>query len=311
MADNSPVAHEGNPKEAEITIGVGEVLSTATLGVVLPFVPATPPLVPPPVDVVSMIATCPDVFVWEDTDPTINNDPLPISNNGFAQTGAISRYDARVNVTCSTARDCYGVMWRRVDRYANQYLVPAFNQVRIDVNSIYAEIVFGGVISGAPRVGLCLWFENPIPSGAIGISPSANFINSYGLVADWITGKSYFCIWQGGSLSDLGTVVATIDALPTAGQKFIIEIANSTLAGGGTVNTIDACIGSNCMDQLIDQPYQVPGAAQDNVSHARAHFGVLAIGNPADIRGSANFSGTAGITSKTLYIQADSAQNIT
>lgn len=50
MADTSPVAHEGNPKEDSITISGGDVLSTATLGVVLPFVPATPPPeeVPPP-----------------------------------------------------------------------------------------------------------------------------------------------------------------------------------------------------------------------------------------------------------------------
>src|SRR5690349_14774119 len=50
MSDTSPVAHEGNPKEDSITIEADDVLSTATLTVVLPFVPAEPPPneIPPP-----------------------------------------------------------------------------------------------------------------------------------------------------------------------------------------------------------------------------------------------------------------------
>ena len=54
MADNSPVAHEGNPKEDTITITGGSVLSTATLTIFVPPISLgespilPPPLIPPP-----------------------------------------------------------------------------------------------------------------------------------------------------------------------------------------------------------------------------------------------------------------------
>jgi len=52
MPDDSPVAHEGNPKEDTLTIEGGNLLTTATLGIVTPFVlppvVVIPPETPPP-----------------------------------------------------------------------------------------------------------------------------------------------------------------------------------------------------------------------------------------------------------------------
>jgi len=52
MSDSSPVAHEGNPKEDTLTIEGGNLLTTATLGIVTPFVlppvVVIPPETPPP-----------------------------------------------------------------------------------------------------------------------------------------------------------------------------------------------------------------------------------------------------------------------
>lgn len=195
MADTSPVAHEGNPKEAEITIGVGEVLSTATLTVELPFIPIeTPPtvIVPPPplpdgcfcdLTHANLIVGCPtcgmDLISPADLDHEL--------------------------IIVDSAPTKYGFCGTRICCPPTQNGVPTgtgAGEYPCQIVEVY--IRYHGLTEGAPRTGFAIHTTDSTKDDFTG----------YGVVIDEEAAKISQYAWVHQSLANVGTLVTTADWIP-------------------------------------------------------------------------------------------------
>ena len=82
------LAHEGNPKEDEIIITAGDVLSTAQLDIDFQFFGPNVPNVPLWADVPFRVSSsCPNIFTWPD-----GREYIPFNYNVVQSSGAITTF---------------------------------------------------------------------------------------------------------------------------------------------------------------------------------------------------------------------------
>ena len=215
------VAHEGNPRETPALAVSGTLDGGATL--ILQFPPiigasVTPPS-PPTAQGAIITASCGDVFAWDQNRG--DGDPFQWANpcNGDTSGQIFRQTDRSAAVTISPHGNCYGVMYRDL-------MVPGGSGNYYEVINL---MTFLSLLEGAPRVGICLFVQNPLKD--------ANAITVAALVTDWQAGTTGLYFWNNNSLADFSYATAydVQSVVPTAGQDYKMVRFNGADAG-------DSCI---------------------------------------------------------------------
>lgn len=201
MSDSSPIAHEGNPKEDSITISGGSVLSTATLTIEAPFVPAPPPTVPPPLeDAPDSDVSCSDVFAWNDGQTSFAWGPEPCNTSS----GDIIRsFDTTGIIRITTTPACYGIHRAQIPGLSDSPELFSFS------------CSFKSLEFGTPIAGPCFMAAR---------NSTFSEATCYAIVVDWSTGITSFVKWTNASLSSIafGSILYQAAYLPTGEEYFYL-----------------------------------------------------------------------------------------
>jgi hypothetical protein len=212
------LAHEGNPKEAEIVISGGSVLSTAQLDIDFQFFAGdVNPTVPSTYDpgLTQRVQSCPDVFQWTGMQDGV--DIMYLFQN-VASGSSIDRYnDQTLDLTVHSSPDCYGVVSQKywpLNFANNDSWGPAL---------VVWDIEFSGVISGTPRAGIALDVLDDLTD--------PDNVQLFGAVIDMdidangnYTGVIQGCRWVNQSLSDFPTILFTITTMPNKTDVIRIQL---------------------------------------------------------------------------------------
>ena len=219
----SSLAHEGNPKEDEIIITGGSVLSTAQLDIDFLFVQGVQgqpngPNVPPIADIErTFMASCGEVFFWPGKDDLSPVPPILLTNINSG--GSTSRYlGTSVSIQMTPDFHCYGILrtLHPIHASVSGTYVDAGNPYQL--HAYYAA--FLGLRSGAPRAGICIY----VPQ-----LNDLHTIKTFGLVTDWAAGTTGLYYWDGvvgagGELRDFQTAIEVISYLPDVGDIYFLEM---------------------------------------------------------------------------------------
>lgn len=274
----SSLAHEGNPKEDEITITGGSVLSTASLDISIPFFGGTPPP-PPDVPAEGISSSCSDVFEWAGENdngaflgsatgrPWLILSDSPCLSTGNVRTRlADTSLDIRVNSTPT----CYGIIYQSVYPLAVNETPGADPAAGA---SILWEMRFNGVIDGQGRAGPAVWIAD---------TPTKELASLYAVVVDVELGVSTLMRWVAAPLSARGDSLASM-RLPVIGELVQIQMiqypydevhspGNNGIYGAildASGNTVDSC-GYAFEDT---KPFN-----QTTTRHSRMNVGIVSVG---------------------------------
>ena len=214
----SSLAHEGNPKEDEIIITAGDVLSTAQLDVDFQFFGGTPPNMPPLDQPFMISSSCPNVFTWPD-----EREYIPFNYNDVQAGGAITVFTDQLqeqltnttywlDLDIESKPNCCGcafVPFRMVD-------VPTMSFQTDQVFPVHDLQVFRVTFQSktdTPYAGICAWVED---------GSTFDDFTGYVLACNYELSITKFLKYVHQSLCTEGTVLGVISAVPT--------VANSTIA---------------------------------------------------------------------------------
>lgn len=207
------LAHEGNPKEDEISISGGSVLSTAQLDIDFQFFGGGVPNVPNVEDPSSLsrVQSCPDVFSW-----------IPYNNAMFwtdqclSSGGDIFRsFDTQSIITIHQTPTCYGI------------LSQTFPGVAAPQSMSFASTLLS-LDSGLPVCGVVL---------AASIPNSVEVVSCLAVISDWNAGITYLVLFTGDDIKNVtnGSILYSASYTPSIGDYYFIasiqEPGETTVTG--------------------------------------------------------------------------------
>jgi hypothetical protein len=275
------LAHEGNPKEDDITITGGSVLSTAQLDIDFQFfgVPNVPSDEESSPTIMS--SSCGLAFRWrgaidddsftgraEGREWVYLSDAPCLGTNGVRTKLA----DTQMRLRIHSSPACYGALWQKMDPVA--YAVESSNWASCSVIDWY--VGFNGIISGTPRCGPCVWVKD---------STKAEIAYLYAMVFDGDAGNIKLCSWAGTSLGSLdnATIHGTINVAPSIGNIFWITISQRPDSPGSNYVSMDlrtADFGTSLgyAEFLFEDSTQQAIFEHTNVRHSKCGMGFVSIG---------------------------------
>lgn len=255
MADNSPIAHEGNPKEDEITITGGSVLSTATLTVYIPpsviIMPGGGDIVPPPdwgggggcEYVITMSPTqCPVNFVRKAYNPAritwggteFGYDWGSHCGQYFLSVAPLG--EGSINVNCLGSGGAV-IFYSSVNPGVSVTESPSNHDIYITTYDLGVP-VFDSII-GLPSFGL-----------AINVPQGVTCDNFTGLVLFWDADSGDVVLGQYTNANldngDRPAIIATLGSYSDVNDMYDITLSNGRPSGGPTV--IDVFIYGNVLE---------------------------------------------------------------
>lgn len=283
------LAHEGNPKEDEIIITAGDVLSTAQLTINfasgVPFV-VVPPENPPG----GGSSSCPDTMLFAEGafsgTPLYYNDSQSggsitvwSDQNG---TGAGAPLSTWLAVSMETSTGCCACTYASVEMVD----IPPLNfsdDAIYPCHDMFFTLTIQG-ISDSPYAGLGFWIED---------GSTVHDFTGYVLAADMGAGVTRLMKYVHGDLCGDGTILGIINAVPTGtNPRFYVEVYTDPHASSASdtywfiaadiVNdsgTIGTGIDLQTHDSLMNVTFTASGrSVGPNERHNRANAGVVAIG---------------------------------
>src|SRR3990167_5063622 len=213
------LAHEGNPREDEITIAAGDVLSTAQLDVDFlffgPGAPGVPSIAATPFRISS---SCPNVFTWPD-----GREYIPFNYNDVQSSGAITTFTDQLQEQLTNTTHWLDLDIESKPDCCGAAFVP-FHMVDIPTMSFQTDQVFPvhdlqvfratfQAVQDTPYAGICAWVED---------GSTVDDFTGYVLACNYELSETKFLKYVHQSLCEEGTVLGIISAVPT--------VANSTIA---------------------------------------------------------------------------------
>ena len=267
------LAHEGNPKEDEIIITAGDVLSTAQLDIDFQFfggAPNIPPTADPDLTVIS--STCSDVFEWAGEN---DNDTFQGSASGrdwlyLLQTPAsgnsLERYnDQTLHLRINSTEHCYGALWQ-------SFYPLHFNNVSATAGqTIDWRVTFNGVIDGVPRAGPAVWLLD---------GTTHDNATLYAAIVNMEASALWICKWASQSLGTLTVPLFTM-VLPNIGDRIEISMVQEAVSAGFGSNGIFVNIYDSSdnlregSESLFDD---INNSAESQVRHTKMNVGFVSIG---------------------------------
>lgn len=221
------LAHEGNPKEDEIVISGGSVLSTAQLDIDFLFFGGAPnvPSTSNPNLTVKSTSNCSDVFLWAGqsertafddfhggkSEHLIGQDFVYFHDSG-PNIGAVSDSlkDTTLDLQIHSGPTCYGILWKKVFPLT----FPATNIAAGD--ELLLDVQFAGVVSGTPRAGPCIWIDD---------ATEVDSAQLFALVVDLDASLTQLVRFNNASVKsmDFATILATM-VLPNVGDRMDMDM---------------------------------------------------------------------------------------
>lgn len=326
------LAHEGNPKEDEITIGPGDVLSTAILTINLQSYGGVAPISPPEAPVNPSSSSCPNVLTWPD-----DRNPIPFFYNDGQSGGSLTIFtDAQPDdapftsenhkwlvLTLESSPECCGctitpvhmvdIPTIEVKNYGSSETPDLHNQ------AIYPchDITMGGnflAVDRVPYAGICCFVEDG--------STVHNF-TGYVMACNYQEGVTKLMKYSHGDLCEEGQILGVVNAVPTVTNDLVYlqvftdpnassdsdTIWNITAGVQNAAGTDYATpVDLQTHDGLMDVSYTATATAPDNSTvapgdrHNRANVGFVAIGSQNQEGGIMVFGATItkfGVRSRT------------
>ena len=289
----SSLAHEGNPKEDEIIITGGSVLSTAQLDVDFLFLglggtPNIPAVVEPAFTRQS--SSCSDVFEWIGINEPTTSDPTQVrittpfmgraqglpwinwSDSPCLSTNGVRTrwFGGKMRLQINSTKHCYGMLWSLLYPTA----LPGTSTTSACGSVITYYVGFNGIIDGTPRAGPAIWMEDESDKDAASV---------YALVIDMDNQSTKLMVWNDNSLSlmDNATILGTMNTVPSVGD--ILGITMSQRPDSVGFNFINADIHDSTFSTTKDfiasvslevaKPYN-----NTQVRHSRCSVGFVSIG---------------------------------
>ena len=258
----STLAAEGNPKENEIVIAAGDVLSTAQLDVDFRFFGSQGPNIPPPVEALTFSSyTCGDVFDWPGKEE--GQDWIYLRGDGSNTTDSLE--DKSLDLTILSSPGCYGVLWQK--HYGNTFDPDNAN---LGGGDVLWETMFNGVVDGTPRAGPCNW---------IGDATTHAVAILYALIVNVDTGLTELRSWSSASLKsvDNSTLLGTM-RLPVIGESLLLEAIQ--FDGGGINGMYGFIYDANGAQQAtVSSLFEdVQTFSASTARHAKLGVGFVSIG---------------------------------
>ena len=271
-----PVAHEGNPRTDSITISGGDVLSTASLEVILPGPSQAPAVTAPTLTGTKLTTICPTVFAWNSDRP----DPFNSWDDscGNSDINQVFRYDSGLAMTVNPSPNCYGVLYNEMEQ------APSFTNnsgTAWPIQQVFFQTAFLTLLSGAPRAGICIAVQDPTRS-------TAN-LTLLALVTDWAAGTTGLYYWAAGDIADLSLATSSqvSSYTPSAGENFRLFFRQTDTGIFG-----NAFIYTN---GFTDIAWQAPNTIDLTASIDNPlNYGYIAVGGGQ--QGSVLFGGVPGAT---------------
>ena len=268
----SSLAHEGNPKEDELTITGGSVLSTASLDVQIPLFgnPTVPSTSEPSRSHIS--STCSDVFEWAGEN---DNGAFLGSATGrdwlyLQQTpgsgNSVERYiDQTLWLRINSTQSCYGALWQSFDPLNFNAPTATAGQ------TIDWQVMFNGVIDGTPRAGPCIWLLD---------GTSANNATLWAAVVNMEANAIWMCQWVNQSLATLTEPYDTMVA-PNIGDKLELTMIQEAASVGLNSNGFYCTLFDSAGNVRDTGTYVFDGtnnAEGSQVRHTKMNVGFVSVG---------------------------------
>ena len=308
----SSLAAEGNPKEAEIAISGGSVLSTAQLDI--DFLSLAPVFVTPSTAEPSptlQSSTCADVFEWKGLNDNGDflgsaqgRDWMYLSDGPCLGTNGVRTKlnDTTMHLRINSTPTCYGVLWQKVYPLA----LPGTSTTSAAGSVIYWQTGFNGIIDGTPRAGPCIWVADATThSDAI----------LYAAVIDMDAGNIQLCQWDSASLAAMAnaTVLGTLSMTPSVGDILWLGISQRPDSVGFNdvfldLRSSDFGTSKGLIDFFFEDTVQQAIYNGTQVRHNRMGVGFVSVGGPTagkmEFIHSANESCWNGLV---LFVDIDSS----
>lgn len=294
----STLAHEGNPKEDEITIGVGSVLSTAQLDVTFPYVGGVTVVPPEEVILAPIASSCSDVFEWAGENDNgaflgsaTGRDWLYLQETPASGNSRDRYIDQTLWLRINSTKSCYGALWQSV------WPLNLLNQFNTAGQTIDWQVTFNGIIDGTPRAGPCVWLLD---------GTTKDLAELWAVVINMEANACWMCHWNNQSLASLTDPYDTMVA-PNIGDRFELNMTQEAASVGFGSNGFYVTLydsSNNVRDTMTYQFDDAQNEVGSQVRHAKMNIGFVSVGG--EVGGKMEFKTVLGSytsNSTTPYLE--------
>jgi hypothetical protein len=256
------LAHEGNPKEDEIIITAGSVLSTAQLDIDFLFFGGAPNVPSWAATPFKVSSSCPNVFTWPD-----GREYIPFNYNDVQAGGAITVFTDQLQEQLQNTTHWLDLDIESKPNCCGCAYVP-FHMVDIPTMSFTTDQVFPvhdlqswrvsfQAVQDTPYAGICAWVED---------GSTFDDFTGYVLAANYELSVTKFMKYVHQSLCNEGTILGIIEAVPIA--------ANDTLTISVFTDPNAASVG-NTIWELIAEVKDSAGAQRGTPLNIQTHDSLM------------------------------------
>lgn len=294
----SSLAHEGNPKEDEITITGGSVLSTASLDVEIlpPVANPVPPTVDPSNSHIS--SSCSDVFEWAGENDNgaflgsaTGRDWLYLQETPASGNSRDRYIDQTMWLRINSTKTCYGALWQSV------WPLHFLNQFNTAGQTLDWQVTFNGIIDGTPRAGPCVWLLD---------GTTKDLAELWAVIVNMEANACWMCHWNNQSLASLTVPVDTMVA-PNIGDRFELNMTQEAASVGFGSNGFYVTLydsAGNARDTMTYVFDDAQNSVGDQTRHAKMNMGFVSVGG--EVGGKMEFKTVLGSylsSSTTPYLE--------
>ena len=261
----SSLAHEGNPKEEEIIIEAGSVLSTAQLDIDFQFFGGDVPNVPEENFVYTLRKqSCAEVFLWPDM---LSGRDIMYLRETPASGGNQDRYvDQTLDLEIHSTPNCWGVVWQK---YYPLHFLTSTTTAGI---AVAWRVSFTGILSGIPRGGPAVWISDDITDPHIA--------TLYAAVVNMNDNVLSVCRWNAESLEALTTPLFNL-VVPNPGDLIYMTMDQDPTnvgSNGLTVTLVDS-VGT-VRDSGFALVEDVMTSTGSQARNSKMGIGFVSVGGP-------------------------------